>query len=279
MAKRAKKAVAEAGMPAWLVTFSDLMTLLLTFFVLLVSMAVLDEQKKLIVLGSITGAFGMRPQGVNPLSTQDHRMTQDQGPMEDVQDLATLQSILWEDARLDMRFAENKLMQIISITTDVLFEPGSARISSRGRLILSRIAPEIARLDWPVLLAGHTTTLRDELGQDFLDHKQVEGELTPEWKLSLHRALAVYTALVDAGVPASRLKIESFAANRPRFDNTNALGRRMNRRVDIVLDKRAQDKTHRIQNLMPEEQSESIIDLDGFRFRVDEFGSDAQGRP
>ncbi len=56
-------------MPAWLVTFSDMMTLLLTFFVLLLSMASLTDERKIkVVLGSIIGSFGIGTKGVDVLS-------------------------------------------------------------------------------------------------------------------------------------------------------------------------------------------------------------------
>jgi len=61
MARRKEKASgSDGGTPAWLVTFSDMMTLMLTFFVLLVSMAaIMDERRKIVVLGSLVGTFGL----------------------------------------------------------------------------------------------------------------------------------------------------------------------------------------------------------------------------
>jgi len=46
---------------AWITTYTDLMTLLLTFFVLLLSMAVITEEKRMVALNSVTGAFGFKP--------------------------------------------------------------------------------------------------------------------------------------------------------------------------------------------------------------------------
>ena len=63
---RKKKFDPGTGDPAWLVTFTDMMTLMLTFFVLLVSMSVMDERRKLVVIGSIIGTFGLGEQGYDP---------------------------------------------------------------------------------------------------------------------------------------------------------------------------------------------------------------------
>lgn len=271
---RRQKQKQEPGIPAWMLTFSDLMTLLLTFFVLLVSMAVIDEQRKLVVLGSIVGTFGTTPQSENYLAQRDERKTRELGPMNDIQDLELLKPLLYEDARDDIRFAENKLIQIMSISTDVLFEPGQTRLSERGRELVSRMAPVLRELPHPLLLAGHTSTLRDELETRYLDYKPKEGELDPGWRISLERAMAMYRELLGHGIPAARMRVEAFADFRPRFGNETAAERRMNRRVDIVLDKRGAPDSDKIRQTQPVEQPKNYMDYQGFR-----FGYDRQSEP
>ncbi len=56
----------EEGAPGWMVTFADLMTLLLTFFVLLLSMSTLDNQRIKLALGSLRGALGVLEGGGQP---------------------------------------------------------------------------------------------------------------------------------------------------------------------------------------------------------------------
>ena len=63
-AKKEKKQ--DEGAPGWMVTFADLMTLLLTFFVLLLSMSTLDNQKVKLALGSLRGALGVLEGGGQP---------------------------------------------------------------------------------------------------------------------------------------------------------------------------------------------------------------------
>jgi chemotaxis protein MotB len=55
----AKDAPAPAGAPAWMVTFADLMSLLVCFFVLIISFSIQDEQKMQVVAGSVRDAFGV----------------------------------------------------------------------------------------------------------------------------------------------------------------------------------------------------------------------------
>lgn len=252
-----------------MVTYTDLMTLLMTFFVLLVSMAVIDETRKLVALGSIIGTFGFSPQSENYLATDDNRTTREVGPMNQVSDLELLKPLLWEDARDDIRFAENKLVQIMSISTDVLFEPGRTSLSARGREIIGLFAPVLRGLPQPILLAGHTADLRDELGNEYLDHRPGPDDFNPAWSISLMRAMAVYRELQTQGVPADRMRVEGFADHRPRFGNDNAADRRMNRRVDLVLDKRGAPHGELLRQVMPPEQPKDYLDYQGFRFGVD----------
>lgn len=270
MAKKKKKKSGGDGdeMPAWLITFSDMMTLLLTFFVLLNSMAVVDERRKLVALGSIIGTFGMGEKSFDVLTTQDTKKSVDPGPMEDVDDLAQLKEMVWDDMTQDVRFAENKFVQVFSVAADILFTPGSQRLSEQGRRMLEHIVPVLKKLDKPVLLAGHTASLRDELGEKF-SVKQMEAIHDASWRISLSRVLAVYRFFLDQGVKPEMMRVEAFGRFHPRGDNNTIDGRRMNRRVDIVLDKRTLWAEQELKGAikMPVKKKDSF-DYDGFIFRL-----------
>lgn len=238
MARKKKGADDDSGMPAWMITFGDMMTLLLTFFVLLVSMAKIDERRKLIVLGSIIGTFGFSQQGYDTLTTKNTRRTVEPGPMEEVEDLELLKEMLWEDAKQDLRFESNRFVQILSVNADVLFAPGETRLSAEGRDFLATVLPVLLRVQHPLLIAGHTSTLRDELGEEFKVSDE-NANPDPSWKISLARTLAVYTYLLDNGMNPDMLKMEAFGRFHPRYPEETPQSRRMNRRVDIVLDKRS----------------------------------------
>ncbi|WP_290921489.1 flagellar motor protein MotB [Halodesulfovibrio sp.] len=238
MAKRKKKQE-EGGGASWLITFSDMMTLMLTFFVLLVSMAVTDERRKLVVLTSVTGAFGEGRGSFNPATQKKSQRIIDPGPMElKTQDLSPLKDLLWEDDKEDLNFQENQYVQIFSISEDVLFQPGTTQLSSRGIVLLNRILPWILRIKHPLLLAGHTSALRDEEGKDYEVSFTRDEELSPTWNLSFMRVMSVYSYLKGRGIPTEHIMVEAFANYHPRWDDNTPKGRKKNRRVDIVLDKR-----------------------------------------
>lgn len=235
---RKEKVEEPEGQPAWLVTFSDMMTLMLTFFVLLVSMSVMDERRKLVVLGSIIGTFGVGKQGFDALSQKDLKTTVEPGPMElDINDLEPLREMIWEDISEDLNFSENKFVQVFSIPDDVLFEPGQAEIKPEGKAILESALPVLLQVETPLLLAGHTSTLREEEGYEYRV-EDLDQPMDSSWKLSFYRVMAVYRFLLDAGVSTDMLRVEAFGRFHPRFSDTTAKGRRKNRRVDIILDKR-----------------------------------------
>ena len=264
-----KKKKEEGGIPAWLVTFSDMMTLMLTFFVLLVSMAVVDQQRKLVALGSIIGTFGFGKKTENYLANKDERTVREPGPMNDDKELEKLQPPLWEDMSGDLRFEEDKLTRIVSVPADVLFASGSVQLTAEGRSMVAKLAPIVAGAKNPVLLGGHVSTLRDELGADY-DRIQKRAEPPgPAWTMSLHRTLAVYQEFLQNGVPAEQMRVEAFGDARPKTHNLDRQSRRYNRRVDLIIDKTGEPDSQAMQDAMPEPKAKRTMEMDGFVFSLD----------
>jgi len=236
MTRRKKSSGGAGGMPAWLITFSDLMTLLLTFFVLLVSMAVIDQRSKLVVLSSVSTSFGIGQAQFNPKSPENKSHKFESGAMVTA-DMDHIRDMLWEDNSKDLDFQENKYVQILSISGDVLFQPGETTLSDQGIVLLNKLTPYLVNIKYPLLVAGHTANRRDEEEEKYavsFDAKQLDST----WPLSLGRAQTVYRYLVQNGFPSSRLNMEAFGQYHPRFPDATSEGRMKNRRVDIVLDKR-----------------------------------------
>lgn len=268
MAKKKKKVVCPE-MPAWLITFSDMMTLMLTFFVLLVSMATIDESRRLIVLGSVMGTFGYGNRSYDVLTRSETKRSVEPGPMEDVPDLQPLKNMLWEDSQEDLRFESNRFVQVFSINADLLFARNSIELTEEGRTFLSELVPTLARVQYPLLLAGHTSNLRDELGTEFrLEDRKRIPDLS--WKLSLGRIMSVYRQLVASGLDPQKLKVEAFGKYQPHFTQDTARGRSMNRRVDIVLDKRSSgvSMAEIEQQVRENKKDDNLFDADGFIFKI-----------
>lgn len=267
MAKKEKKQICEE-MPPWMITFSDVMTLMLTFFVLLVSMSKLDERRKLVTLGSIIGTFGWQDASYDVLSKNDTRKTVEPGPM-DTGDLEPLQALKWENVDSDINFRSNQFVQILSINSSMLFAPDSTTLTAPGKALLDEFMPVLAQVQYPLLLAGHTSELRDELG---LGYEPEDDKMVPDlsWKLSLNRTLAVYQFLMSRGMKPDMLKVEAFGKYQPYYPQGTAEGRAQNRRVDIVLDKRSLEAGEQLRFMEPvvNQQTDDTVTVGGFEFDV-----------
>ncbi len=273
MARRKKKK-GGGGAPAWLITFSDMMTLMLTFFVLLVSMAVIDERRKLVVLDSISSAFGVTEGDFNPKSERNRSRIVEPGAMDlDTESLEPLKDMLWEDQSGDLDFQENMFVQIISISDEVLFTPGGTELSARGIQLLDRMLPWLLRIDAPLLLAGHTSLQREEMGEAYKADVD-DTDLSSMWRLSYLRVLGVYRYLTGRGMSPDLLSVEAFANYRPRWPENTPEGRRRNRRVDVVLDKRNKQWIDTIARLREQQkQVPNEFNFKDFRFRLGGPGS------
>ncbi len=271
MARKKKETPAGDETPAWLITFSDLMTLLLTFFVLLLSMAtMINERKRKVVLGSIASAFGIGSSGLNMLAKDSSTMTWEPGPMEDVDDLQFLKPLLWEDIGKDLDLRTSDFLQVVSINSDVLFGPGQVRLSAEGQKLLALLAPLLGRVKYPLRLSGHTSTLRDELGDAYKERRK-ETLRDPSWQISLERTLAVYQFLIAHGVSPEKLRMEAFGRFRPQDSILTSEGRKQNRRVEILLDKRNSEWFFREKRkVIPEsKEKEDTFQYKGFLFELD----------
>ena len=268
---RAKKIPEEGGgVPPWMVTFSDIMTLLLTFFVLLISMAQFDERRTREFLVTTRGNMGVGTGIFNPLAKEDKENMVQPGPMDAAasEDLEMLRRFMWDNKDEDINLESNRFIVTISVGDDVLFEPGSSQLTTKGILLLNQLIPQLKQLAYPMLIAGHTATERDEAGPSYRSFGN--NVLSPTWKLSFSRAMAVYEHFLKMGIPASSLMVEAFGEYRPKASNGTPKGRATNRRVDLVLDRRNPGDLTRLK--LRDEQNkerENTYEYKDFRFKLD----------
>jgi len=246
----------------WLTTYSDLMTLLLAFFVLLFTMSEIDATKFRELLQGLAAPFGNTGQqadildGGETISTDEmleetpameiieeiNREDEDDDEDEDededaepdegetIDEFEELRQQIQEalDAADIAHHAEMEVDPrglVISIGTDeVLFETGSAEISSLGEEIIATIAPPLVDIGNEVHVEGHTDT------------QPIHRPDYDNWNLSSDRALAVLRELKDEHELAPpRLAAIGFGEHRPADTNETAEGRQRNRRVEILV--------------------------------------------
>lgn len=235
---RVKKKQELGGLAEWIVTYGDMVTLLLCFFVALFDTTDADVIQINQMISSLNNiGMGASPGG-NTLSA---------GKMAELgNSIATLPSM--ERGRLlatakrkavslfqpeirsnKVRITSDERGIVISLASDAFFRPASAAINieeTRGMLIrISELlkSPELEGRKFRI--EGHTDdTPTDPAGPWFSN-----------WELSSARSLNVLHYLTDFGVPEKRFQVAGYAATVPIADNATEEGRAYNRRVDIII--------------------------------------------
>ncbi len=223
--------------PAWITTFSDLMSLLLTFFVLLFSMASLNEQKFKQVLESIQSALGVEevPQAGTREGLEMMNIKAEPTPNA-VDELGGMVQKEMEDikSKVEEFIMKNKLGgqvqakidgrgAVITISDVVIFPVGEAEVTRSGLKILDKIVDLLKQFPYRVRVEGHT------------DNVPIHTAKYPSnWELSTARAARIVRYFIEHGVDPKRLSAEGFAHYRPIATNSTPTGRAKNRRVEIV---------------------------------------------
>jgi chemotaxis protein MotB len=221
-----------------MLTFGDLMTLLLTFFVMLVSMATFETAKFKITAESLSGAFGVLESfptiAVNPFL---------QIPKEDGGENRRKNSI--NDARkLQQVFQQKQLGESVKVEVTekgiaillrdpVGFASGSADLKATGEQIVADIATIVKSTpDLKVRVEGHTD-----------DVPISNSQFRSNWELSSARALSVVELLSEkAGINPANMSAVGYGEYRPAVPNTSEENRTQNRRIQIFVDYLDQQK-------------------------------------
>lgn len=232
----------EENAERWLITYADMITLLMAFFIMMYSMSVVDLQKFEALAHAMGNAFGAgspeaatRAAGPGLLGQGRTLAGRGAGPLSGSGNRATLVNALRRELSRSLPPGLGDRVQVIhsggTVTVRlradaVIFAAGSARLTTQARAILDAIGPTLRDAGAPLRVEGHTCDL------------PIRTERFPSnWELSAQRAANVMAYLVrTAGVPAQEISAAGFADTRPLAPNTSEAGRRRNRRVDIVID-------------------------------------------
>ena len=221
-----KQEEAKKGAPMWMATFSDLVTLLLTFFVLLLAMANFDDSAKVdAVLLSIREALG--GEGIDQALLEEALSNASNMPKPDQNEESASEPI---EARLReamsehisddlMRMVHNEQEVRIRLDERVFFAPGSAVLHPSAYAVLADVGSVLADTDLGVRVEGYADGNGDE---------------ESNWRLSSERSLAVVMALREKGpIPGDRLEVAAYGAHRPGIGAGE--DESWNRRIELVV--------------------------------------------
>ncbi len=237
----AKQKVIPAGPDpnAWMITFSDLVTLLLTFFVMLLSMSTMDMQRVQKIMSNFTGGSGVLEftdmGAISPYEEQLRALTKlDMNQLPEDELLLDVflgrkvhgATAIFDDLTKDIRLRKTAKGVALIFGSRLLFDSGQAVLKKEAAAALELAAKIINQIDRPVSIEGHTDSapLRNS------------NMYPSNWELSLARALAVRDYLVgQAEVNSLRIRVAALADSRPLGDNATEEGRLLNRRIEIVF--------------------------------------------
>jgi chemotaxis protein MotB len=212
----------------WLMTYADMITLLLCFFVLFTSISVF--QKKNAPGGHVTQKEEKTQESTAPKSKVEEIIDQD----EPANSLPKIVDSIKSRAEANLEQNGDRITSI-EINSAAFFDSGSAILSPAGKMILRDVAENLKGekyQDYIVTVEGHT------------DDAPINTQLFPSnWELSTARAAAVVRFFLDEGIPARKLRAAGYADTFPRAPNRDANGgaipenQAQNRRVVIKLEK------------------------------------------
>lgn len=214
--------------PFWMLTYSDMVTLMLTFFVLLVSFSNMDEAKFGSAANSLKGAFGVMKNFPSALQTRGISMSDagekfEKEVRENLDQLKKTAGKMGMEDQIQIKYTGSGLL--IRMGDKVMFDVGKAELKSSAYPLLDIIGDLIRDKAKEVLVSGHT------------DNVPINTPLYPSnWELSLARAMVVVRYMMDnASIPPEKLVPTGYAEYRPVVPNTNDENRQFNRRVEFLV--------------------------------------------
>ena len=226
MIKKKNRQEDHGNRDRWLITYADLITLLLIFFIVMYSMSMVDAKKFEQVAASLMSALSGRGQEIldYPGPSIIEGMSGEQLQMETIRQ--QLQEYIDQNnlgANIQLYQQERGL--VISLSDTVLFESGRAELTPQAQDIMRKVGVSLAPISNYIRIEGHTDNLPINNAQ-----------FPSNWELSAMRATNVLRFLVrEADLNPARLSESGYGEYRPIADNNSEAGRALNRRVDIVI--------------------------------------------
>lgn len=250
-----KKRKQKKGNPDWIVTFADLATLLLTFFILLLSFAEMDIEKYRAMANSMSLALGSdsvigEDVGGSPVSEVESDSVSLPEPTESLQeqpefidertessetaqipggvlDLSSrlIRELEAEVASDALHVNYDKDQVVIRFSEEATFGSGDATIKPEMIPIIERVVEVVGNCTGDVVVSGHTD-----------DRPISSSRYRSNWDLSAARAVSVVHELVlNREIPADRVVAAGRAETSPLAPNDSAENRALNRRVEISI--------------------------------------------
>ena len=200
---------------AWMVTFSDLLTLLMTFFVLIFASQDPVEQVIKEAFGQSVGVFGLfRQSFVEKLVVSPRQdLSQDR-----------IQVFLTEIGSTEVNVRQEQRGLVITLPSDAYFAPNQSQLTPKAIKRIDQLGAYLKFTRHAIRVEGHTDS-----------EEQGRPAYPSPYELSLARARVVLGELAKAQVPEARMSVAGYGPARPKYTNLSRAGRERNRRVEIII--------------------------------------------
>jgi chemotaxis protein MotB len=235
----------------WLLTYADMITLLLVLFIMLYTISNIDSQKFKVLAAQLGAAFdpgqtaavamhevngaeelealkNIKPKNSAEASAGASASNTKNGEIsiEDIQkELTSLVDANGLSAMVSVHREERGV--VVSFMDALLFKSGSASINPQHNVLIKKVVSVINSVDNYIRVEGSTDNVPIRNGQ-----------FDSNWELASQRAINLVYVLIGQGVDPTRLSVTSYGEYRPIAKNDSRANMQLNRRVDIVfLDK------------------------------------------
>ncbi len=238
--QRKKKSEGPQGSPHWMTTYSDMVTLLLTFFILLYTMSVIDIERFQTVIISIQTSFlgesGIMDQTPDPYEPTGEALSHEEGVFAEaamVEQIREAEEVMEEvqafleemglEAEVELGLDERGV--VMELPDYIFFERAKADLIPEARKMLDKFSELFRRLDRNLIIEGHTCNLPMNVP-----------EFPTNWELSVIRSVRVTRYLTEEqNLDPHRLTATGYGEYHPLESNETPEGRSRNRRVTIVI--------------------------------------------
>ena len=221
---------------AWMVTFADLIMLLLTFFVLLLTMSSMDTKKlrKLMThFTESTGVLKFAGSGkvsdfssfITKYNDSDNMLVVDQKQFFTEIKISSEIKKMLKDINREIDLSDDERGIVLAFNENILFETGKVSLKKEIYHILDEISDAIYECPNDILIMGHT------------DNIPINSKIyKSNWELSAYRGFSVLDYFIkQKGLSPSRFYVGGYGSFRPIYPNDTAKRRSLNRRVEIIF--------------------------------------------
>jgi len=249
-----------AGLPLWLATFADLMSLLLVLFVLLLTFAEMNVVRYKALAGSMRDAFGLvkedRLSGVieidgsikrkaaaevdpskSPIPVvsidltteqeqeEEFELDESQSQAQQVEQVQDAVEQVLKDSDTGVQVKRTGDEVVITFPSSIAFPSGTDAVNQHFAAAIDDLAPVLKKSEGQIIVAGHTDNV-----------PITSGRFRSNWDLSASRATAVVHRLIEyGGLEAKRMTVQGYGESRPLVENDSPTNRSKNRRVEITV--------------------------------------------